>query len=291
MNSYPTVLVHVLARDKSKTLPLYLECLEKLKYPKKSIILYLVTNNNTDNTKKLLQEYIIKNNNLYQEIIFDCKDLDFNIEQYGVHEWNATRLTVIRHLRDKGLAMAREKSCDFYFTCDIDNYIMPYTLNNLVSANVPVISPLIKYADDHMEINESEYPKNVYNYKICNTLANFTNVVTPAGDVFYVEDPNHYPHGYMDILNRKYPGLYQVELVHQVYLIRKDVFSCISYQNGYSFAFDYINLCHLLRSTGIPQIIDTRHEYGYFTFTENQEVCRRYMNNIGFYNGDKNDKN
>ena len=44
----PRVLLAILAKQKEPTLPLYLDCIEALDYPKASIILYIRTNNNTD---------------------------------------------------------------------------------------------------------------------------------------------------------------------------------------------------------------------------------------------------
>ena len=51
----PTVLIHILAKDKAAMLPAWLEQnLEKIQYPKDRIILYFRTNNNNDDTAKIL---------------------------------------------------------------------------------------------------------------------------------------------------------------------------------------------------------------------------------------------
>jgi hypothetical protein len=52
----PRVLVAILAKQKEEFLPLYLECIESLDYPKSSIVLHIRTNNNTDGTELLLRE-------------------------------------------------------------------------------------------------------------------------------------------------------------------------------------------------------------------------------------------
>ena len=47
----PRVMVAILAKQKEPALPLYLDCIEALDYPKSSIVLYIRTNNNTDKTE------------------------------------------------------------------------------------------------------------------------------------------------------------------------------------------------------------------------------------------------
>ena len=42
--------MRLLAKQKEACLPLYLDCIEALDYPKSSIVLYVRTNNNTDGT-------------------------------------------------------------------------------------------------------------------------------------------------------------------------------------------------------------------------------------------------
>ena len=54
----PRVLVAILAKQKEPALPLYLECIEALDYPKSSIVLYIRTNNNTDRTEQILRDWV-----------------------------------------------------------------------------------------------------------------------------------------------------------------------------------------------------------------------------------------
>src|SRR5439155_3364960 len=56
LNGVPRVLVAILAKQKEPALPLYLDCIEALDYPKSSIVLYIRTNNNTDRTEQILRE-------------------------------------------------------------------------------------------------------------------------------------------------------------------------------------------------------------------------------------------
>ena len=48
----PRILLAILAKQKEEMLPLYLDCIEALDYPKSQIVLYVRTNNNTDGTER-----------------------------------------------------------------------------------------------------------------------------------------------------------------------------------------------------------------------------------------------
>ena len=263
----PKILVHVLAKDKEATLPFYLETLEAWTYPKHRIVLYIRTNNNKDQTKTILDDWVASHGGEYLELIYDSSDLNVDFSGYSVHEWNVPRLDVIRHLRDKGLMIARDKDCDFYFTSDVDNYLVPDTLERLVGHNAPVVAPLLRYAVDPSEVAENAAAANW-------TYSNFTNVVNHWGDTQH--GTNDFPVGYFDILNQNIKGLFVVDLVHATYLVHKDVFWRVSYQNGTE-GFDYIKFSCTLRVAGIMQILDNTKLYGCMTLAENADACRKFM--------------
>ena len=50
-------MVAILAKQKERMLPLYLERIEALHYPKSFIVLYVRTNNNTDGTERILRQW------------------------------------------------------------------------------------------------------------------------------------------------------------------------------------------------------------------------------------------
>lgn len=54
----PRVLIAILAKQKEPALPLYLQCIEELDYPKSSIVLYIRTNNNRDRTETILRDWV-----------------------------------------------------------------------------------------------------------------------------------------------------------------------------------------------------------------------------------------
>jgi hypothetical protein len=160
----PRVLLAILAKQKEGALPLYLECIEALDYPKSSIVLHVRTNNNTDRTQHILQEWLARVGHLYAGVEFDAKDVVQPVESYGVHEWNPIRFQVIGRIRNISLRKALEYDCEFYFVADVDNFIRPCTLLELVSLNLPVVAPFLRaivpgsyYSNYHAEIDANGY--------------------------------------------------------------------------------------------------------------------------------------
>lgn len=262
----PLVFVHILAKDKEPVLPLYLETLDNWDYPKDRIIIYLRTNNNSDATADILAEWVEAKGGEYKSLLFDSMDVAEPITDTGSHDWTQDRLEVIRRLRDEGLSVARRYNADFYFTSDVDNFIAPDTLSSLVGLDLPVVAPLLRYAYDPNENAKNQWANPWY--------SNFANKVNDYGDV--MDHPDYYP-----LLERSSPGIHEVELVHATYLIRRDVLSVISYQNG-TMGWDYIIFASNLRRAGIPQLLDNRKVYGCMTLAENEPACRLMMQELGF---------
>ncbi len=92
MKDSPRVLMAILAKQKEPALPLYLDCIEALDYPKSSIVLYIRTNNNTDKTEKILRDWVARVGHLYHSVEFDASDVAERVEQDREHEWNANAL-------------------------------------------------------------------------------------------------------------------------------------------------------------------------------------------------------
>lgn len=253
------ILFHILVKNKEPILEFWLEQnLEKTTYPKKNIILFIRTNNNTDSSKEILINWIEKNRDLYKEIIFEDQDVEEKVEQFDVHEWNETRFQVLSRLRQEGIQKAINLNTDFYFVCDVDNFLLPNTLLKLVETKLPIVAPLLKYAcseDDYRPgYSNFHHPVNEYGY--------FVNSET-----------------FSYILNRIEPGLHLVDLVHCTYLIKKNVLDKISYTDGTT-DYEYVIFSRNVRKEDIPQILDTRQIYGCITLTENLNNCKNYMENL-----------
>ena len=264
----PRILIHILAKDKAKILPAWLEQnLDNLKYDRDKIILYFRTNNNNDETAKIIHDWVDDQRTLrdrddddswaydWAHIHVDDHDVDTPVQNYGVHEWTPERFKVLAALRQEGIEMAQFWNVDFYYTVDVDNFTVGDTLERLVSYNLPVVAPLLMSAD----IEQPAY-------------SNYHNLATPNG---YFKDNE----AYYRILNRQVQGLIKCDVVHCTYLIRKDTLSAIRYADGTD-DYEYVIFSRRLRELGIAQYLDNTKVYGYLTTRENVDACVEKMKEL-----------
>jgi glycosyltransferase involved in cell wall biosynthesis len=238
----PKVLVSILAKQKEAMLPLYLRCIEALDYPKSAIVLYIRTNNNTDGTEQILRDWLERVGGHYAAVEFDTTGVAAPVQNYDVHEWNPIRFAVLADIRMSSLRKTIEHRCDFYFVADVDNFIRAETLRELVSLNLPIVSPFLRslakeryYSNYHAEIDANGY----------------------------YADSNQY----FWILNRYVRGLIEVPVVHCTYLVRSDVIASLAYADGTA-RHEYVIFSDSARKAQIPQYIDNRQVYGYIAFGE-----------------------
>lgn len=238
----PRVLLAILAKQKEHALPLYLECIEALDYPKSSIVLYIRTNNNTDRTAHILREWMDKVGRLYAAVELDASDVAERVERFREHEWNAARVKVLGRIRNLSLKRTLDLGCDFYFVVDVDNFIRPATLRELVALDLPIVAPLLRainpatfYSNYHAEVDAAGYHKSTDQY--------------------------HW------ILNRHVRGIVEVPVVHCTYLVRADVIPELNYED-ITARYEYVIFSDSARKAGIPQYLDNRQVYGYITFGE-----------------------
>ncbi|WP_371372021.1 hypothetical protein [Sporomusa aerivorans] len=245
MESTEFVTIAILAKDKSHVLPLYLSLIEKQTYPASKIKLYIRTNNNNDNTATILEQWIDKVRDRYSEIHYDTSDVAEPVQQYSPHDWNPLKLSVLTRIRQQSVEWAKARGTH-YFVADCDNFIVPETIERLLKTNLPVVGPLLRFADN---------PDAFY--------ANFH---------FVTDENGYYKHSnfYFDILNKAIKGLIEVEVIHCTYLVRNEVLDQISYIDG-SARYDYVMFSDRLRKLGIPQYIDNRYYYGKLTFCDTEE--------------------
>lgn len=236
----PRVLIAILAKQKEQFLPLYLDCIEALVYPKSSIVLYIRTNNNTDRTEEILREWVERVGHQYAAVEFDASDVDTRVEQFGVHEWNPTRFRVLGHIRNVSLGKTIEHQCAWYFVADVDNFVRPCTLNELVATNLPIVAPMLRlalpehyYANFHAEVDHNGYYRDCEQYRL--------------------------------IAERRVLGLIEVPVVHCTYAIRADVIPKLNYLDETD-RFEYVIFSDSARKASIPQYIDNRQVYGYIAF-------------------------
>jgi glycosyltransferase involved in cell wall biosynthesis len=241
----PRVMLAILAKQKELALPLYLDCIEVLEYPKSSIALYIRTNNNTDKTEQILRDWMARVGHLYHSVEFDASNVTEKVEQFREHEWNATRFSVLGRLRNLSMSRAIELECDYYFVADIDNFIRPATLRELVALDLPIASPFLRsitpgeyYSNYHAEVDANGYYRNCDQY--------------------------HW------ILNRHIRGVVEVPVVHCTYLIRVDVIPQLTYEDSTG-RHEYVVFSDSARKASIPQYFDNRQIYGYITFGEGDD--------------------
>jgi hypothetical protein len=252
----PLVFVAILAKQKEKMLPAWLDSLSKWDYPKDRMILYVRSNNNTDNTEAILKEWIEANRKWYRLVVEDYTDIEVPVQDYGVHEWNPVRFKALGAIREKSIECAWQSEAEFYWVVDVDNFVLPGTLRKMVGHNLPVVAPLLRYAVTPDEEGHKPYS----NYHL------LTNV-----NGYYLDDIRYYT-----VLNREIKGLIQCDVVHCTYLIRRDVFEHVRYLDG-SDDYEYVIFSRVLRELNIPQYLDNTQIYGHLTLYENVDACVHWM--------------
>jgi len=240
----PLILFAILAKQKEASLPLFLRCLDRLDYPKDRIVLYVRTNNNTDKTREMLEEWLERNGSLYRAVEYDPTDVEAKVEQFDIHEWNETRFRVLSKIRDTSLRKTLEHGCDFYFTADVDTFVRPETLRELVALDRPLVAPFLR-----------PIVPNALN-------SNFFAGINESG--YYVDHPR-----YNDILWRHERGVLEVPLVHMVYLVRQHVLDRLNYDDG-SGRYEFVIFADSARKAGIPLCLDNRRLYGYITCDDDE---------------------
>lgn len=250
-SNHPRILLAILAKQKEPVLPFYLRCIEALEYPKDAIVLYVRTNNNTDRTGAILKDWIARVGHQYAKVIFDDRDVETQVQKYGVHEWNVTRFRVLALIRQESMQMSVRENCDFYFVVDVDNFLFPNALAELVALNLPVVGPLLRHVE----------PTNPY--------ANYHLKADPNG--YYLDCEEYYW-----ILRQRVRGIVNVDVIHCTYLVRRDVVNQLTYEDG-SGRYEYVIFSDSARRNGIGQFLDNREIYGYLTLDERPEAAMRLM--------------
>lgn len=247
----PKIMLAILAKQKGPTLPFYLSCIEALDYPKASIALYVRTNNNTDRTEVILRSWLGRVSHLYASVEFECTNVAEPVEQFAVHEWNETRFRVLGRIRQVSLQRAVAAACDFYFVVDVDNFVRPGVLRDLVALNLAIVGPLLRH----------EVAANPY--------SNFHHEIDENG--YFVESDEYYR-----LLYQRIRGIVEVKVIHCTYLIRADVIPALTYEDA-SGRHEYVIFSASARAAGIPQYLDTRQVYGFLTMEEDTKRCEQLI--------------
>lgn len=233
------VTVAILAKDAAHVLPLHLECIDNLDYPKDRLNLYVRTNNNKDATPSILEDWLRKVGDSYADVHFDASDLDVPVGQHDPHEWTPARVAVLADIRQASIEWAYERN-SHYFVSDCDNFLAPDALSAPMSTGLPMVAPLltchIAYSNYHEAVNEWGYLEQ-----------------TPL---------------YLQLLRRQVRGLIEVPVVHCTYFVRNEELPKLSYCDD-SGRHEYVVFSESARKHGVLQYLDNRRVYGHITFATN----------------------
>lgn len=246
-----TVLIAIIARNKGHFLPLYLDGITNLDYPKNSIHIYIDTNNNNDNTEALLKEWARVNDGQYASIHFNIHQAPELANDDGrPHSWNETRTGVLSKIREASLRYSELLNVDYYFTADCDNIVSPHTLKHLIAQDKPFIAPMLE-----------SYP---YPYSLATTFLDLENPNDLSGLYTFIKTETKVgtPH-FFDIRFRKKIGTFSVAIIHATYLIRKDVISKLSYIDPEDkIKWEYITLCVSAIKNNIDRYVCNERLFG-----------------------------
>jgi len=237
------ITLAILVKDKSKELPLFLECISNQSYPKEYINLYIRSNNNSDNSIEILDNWILKNQKFYKSVYKDYSPANIDITKYKNHEWNSKRFLVLGKIREESIKYAMIKKSN-YFVVDVDNFICSKILENLYNSNLPIIGPYLK---EH----------NSY-------YSNYHNIVDNNGYFKNNED-------YYKIYDQSIKGLINVDVIHCTYYIQYQFLEKMKYLDETN-RHEYVIFSENCRKQNIQQYLDNRKIYGYISFDENPDL-------------------
>lgn len=230
------VTVAILAKDAGHVLPLHLDCISKLRYPKDRLYLYVRTNNNNDATATVLRQWLDKVGDAYAGVHFDDSDVTVPVEGYDPHEWNPERVKVLGAIRQASIQWAYERN-SHYFVSDCDNFFSPDALVASTATGLPIVAPLLTssgaYANYHEAVNEWGYLDQ-----------------TPL---------------YLSLLGQEVRGLIEVPVVHCTYFVRHEVIPGLSFDDD-SNRHEYVIFSDSARKLGVQQYLDNRKIYGHISF-------------------------
>ncbi|KAM8930191.1 procollagen galactosyltransferase 2 [Pelodytes ibericus] len=239
----PSILIAIIARNSAHTLPYFLDCIDKLDYPKSRIAIWAATDHNVDNTTAVLREWLKNVQKLYHYIEWrPLSEPQSYPDEFGPKHWPTSRFSHVMKLRQAALRTAREKWSDYILYIDADNFLTnPQTLNLLIRENKTMVSPMLE-------------SRTLY--------SNFWCGITPQG--YYKRTPD-----YVLIREWKRIGCFPVPMIHSTILIdlRKEASSKLQFyppDEDFTWTFDdIIVFAFSTRQAGIQMYICNKEHYGY----------------------------
>ena len=168
----PTVLVILLVRNKTHTLPHFLALLEALDYPKDRISLYIRSDHNQDSTPEILDIWATKAAKLYHsvDVVIDRESGELFDDEKSPVGTTVLRFSHVMALKDAGLVKGRQIWADFAWFLDCDVFLTNnQTLKQMTDQEdftifAPLITSIGKYSnfwggmgEDHYYIRTDDY--------------------------------------------------------------------------------------------------------------------------------------
>ena len=139
-----TILLGMPIHNREWILPIFLEKVSQIDYPKELITIYFLVNNSVDDSFNIVKKFKDENKSLYKEIIIeevnnvnkiiDTRENDLRMKH--TFEW-------LSHLRNIILRKTVKLNCDYLFSLDSDILVEPDILNNLLSSEKNICSSII----------------------------------------------------------------------------------------------------------------------------------------------------
>lgn len=224
------VQITILARDREKELPLFLQCVDSIDYDPKLLSIYIHTNNNTDHTPLILTQWALENKDKFRGITFVLED-EPALESIPVRtcemDWYAdggVRLSVLGEIRNRSLKNAINSGCDYYFICDSDDFFPPELIKHLVQQDKPMIGPVM--------MNQSGSIPNSAWFACAETG-------------YHASHPTEHPFFKEDI-----KGVIEAQMLHICYMVKCSEAANLSYStNGGQ--MEFIHFARLARHHGV----------------------------------------
>lgn len=137
------VMICSLIHNRQWFLKYFLNTILNIDYNKKNIVYYFVVNNSTDDVFHIIEDFkksINANTSENTEVIIDVYNFDL-IEKHD-RDWNNSKLHHMGVMRNMCIEKSAELKCDFVFTIDSDIVVPRYLLKQLISRELPVVSPV-----------------------------------------------------------------------------------------------------------------------------------------------------
>lgn len=239
----PPVMIALLARNSAHSLPSALGCIERLRYPKDRLAIWVATDHNVDNTTALLREWLINVQTQYHYVEWRPMDEPRSYpDEEGPKHWSSTRYEYVMKLRQAALKSARDMWADYILFVDADNLLTnPNTLSLLIAENKTVVAPMME--------SRAAY-------------SNFWCGMTAQG--YYKRTP-----AYIPIRKQDRQGCFAVPMVHSTFLIdlRKEASRDLAFyppHPDYTWSFDdIIVFAFSCKQAEVQMFVCNKEVYGF----------------------------